>query len=212
MSTKHKIQQISKITDTVFTISLDRNGLEFEPGANVVIKGKPYSISSSPTDDNIRLLVRKMDNGRVSNYLFNQNLNNEIEIEDVFNYFHPGKNCSRGQYVYIATGVGISPFLSALKFYEHVPFMLCYGVRTRKEIFDPQAFEYVPYQNIAISRDENEHGPKRITDPWILQGIPIDKDFKYYLCGVDDMINEVSSHLIKRGIEVSQIASELFFM
>jgi len=212
MKTTHRVQEVSKITDNVFTVSFERNGIDFEPGANVVIKGRPYSISSSPTDDNIRLLVRKMDNGRVSNYLFDQKLDNEIEVEEVFNYFHPGKDCSRGQYVYFATGVGISPFLSALKFYKHVPFMLCYGVRTRKEIVDPQAFKYVPYQNIAISRDENEQGPKRITDPYILTGIPIDKDFKYFLCGVDEMINEVSSHLIQRGIRVDQIASELFFM
>ena len=214
MQTKHKVLDVTKYSASAFTITMERNKLQFEPGACVAIKGKPYSIASSPNDAYIKLFIRKIDGGQVSTYLSNQTYGDIVEITDTFNYFYPGRDCDDGRYVFVATGVGISPFLSALNFYTHKPCVLCYGVRTYEEIIDPNVFKHIHKTHITISRDPNISPkiPKRITDLRILKYIPISKRHKYFLCGVSEMIDDVSNYLTNKGVNTSQIISELFFV
>jgi len=212
---KHKITEIIEYSETIFTISFERNNIEFIPGACVSIKGKPYSIASSPKDSRIQLCVRRLDNGRVSGYLHSLTVGDEIEVDEVFNYFKPGADCEDGKFIYFATGVGISPFLSALRYYKDIkPKAVYYGGRTYKELVGfASIITRSPNTYYALSRrDDGFLAPKHINEPEVLETIVIDPEFKYYLCGVDAMINEISTYLMSKGVRSDQIISELFFM
>ena len=209
MST-HKIISKQFISDTAFVLKFERNDISFEPGACVSIKNRPYSIASSASDEYIMLLVRKI--GEVSTYLSELSPDDEIVVQDTFNYFNPGKGMRDGEYVYIATGVGVAPFLSAFKSYQHKPYMTAYGIRESKDLIEDLLISSMSHRLVVAVSREDGYAAKRVTDASVLNQIPLKDNFTYYLCGVDGMIDQVSDHLIHNGVEVTNVKSELFFM
>lgn len=214
---QHIITMIGKIASDVLYIACDRNGLQFEPGNCVEIINpisqikRSYSIASSPNNcDTLEFYIRVFPSETgVSQYLTTLKRGSVLDLGEVFGYFYPGKECEDKKYVYIATGTGIAPFASAMEFYKHKPLMLLYGARTTETLLEPWRWQDMGIDcRFAISQEKTIY-PKRITE--YLKDLPIDPSIKYYLCGIDSMIDEVSSYLIERGVSWNQIQTEQFY-
>ena len=204
----HKILNVVEYAPNHYEISLSKNNIEYKPGACVTIYNKPYSLCSSPNDDYLRILVKKIINGNASTKLCELKTNDEIEITEIFNYFYPG---TAKYYCYIATGTGISPFISALKFYSNKPLLILYGAKTIKELYSLDWLEQNYKVSPATSRENNSRTYNgRITK--LLHLIPINNDITYYLCGLNDMITEISSYLMNNGVSFNYIKQELFYI
>lgn len=210
-SSKHRIISIVEYAPNCFELDLSRKDLDYEPGACVSIFGKTYSLCSSPTknEHGLKLLIRKFPNGKVSEKICKLHYGQYIEIEEVSNYFKPGQ---AEKYCYIATGVGISPFISALKTYKHKPLMVLYGARTKQDLYERVWLKTHFNVKFAVSQDTTKHfgiHKGRVTD--LLDELPIGPDITYYLCGIEGMITDTSKYLMDKGIPFDHIKQELFY-
>jgi ferredoxin-NADP reductase len=212
-----KVSAVSFLSEDVFELVLERDGVEFQPGNCFAIsnsngESRPYSACSGIDEPSLRFVVRRMPGGEVSEWLAGRVPGDEIEISQPFGWFRPGYGGEAGDpSVLIATGTGIAPFLSALRSSPGLKPALClYGVRF---LADAIGLDYLRDRcplRLCISRQEappHHHG--RVTD--LLSEIPRPERTNYYLCGLDAMIDEASQWLQQRGVHFTRIHREVFF-
>ena len=212
-----RVSAVNSLSEGVFELVLDRNGVEFQPGDCFAISNsdgvsRPYSVSSGNREPYLRFVIRRMPNGAVSEWLAARAPEDEIEISAPFGWFRPGFSGEPGTpSVFVATGTGIAPFLSTLRSFPDLELALClYGVRC---LADAIGLDYLRDRcplRLCVSREEAlpyHHG--RITD--LLDEIRRKEETHYYLCGLDAMINEVSEWLEHRGVHFTHIHREVFF-
>ncbi|MCB0482029.1 MAG: 2Fe-2S iron-sulfur cluster binding domain-containing protein [Flavobacteriales bacterium] len=191
---------------------------------------RSYSLSSSPVTDNfLRVAIKQIDGGKFSTFA-----NQDLKVGDVLESMAPMggffteliKNQSK-HYVFFAAGSGITPVISiiktALAIEENSTVTLVYGNKSadhtiyRDELNElaknyPNRF----YLNYVLSREAS-------SDPMQNGRISANKceeltsnDAKlyagsdYFLCGPKAMIDEISEHLMTKGIEKKRIHFELF--
>lgn len=143
---------ISETSDTV-TIVLDRpsddsKAFDYKSGqyltVEVNINGNPerraYSLSSSPAESALQFTVKRVEGGKVSNYL-----NSEVKVGDTLTVFPPeGKFVALPEadktkdHYFVAAGSGITPVMSMIKTLleeeERSSLYLLYGSKTEENI------------------------------------------------------------------------------
>ena len=211
------VRSVEWYTDTLFDLRLERPDVTFQPGDCIPLyttdgmMSRPYSLASGIHDDEWRFLIRCMAGGQVSPYLGRLRPGDQVLGGVPFGWFRPGRHHDTHPPVFIATGTGIAPFLSALRsFPERPPLHCLHGVRRRRDAVDYDWLaRHCPVQ-LTVSREHHHdahHG--RVTD--LLPKIPLSPDTHYYLCGLDAMIVEVGSWLESRGVPRTSIHCECFF-
>jgi len=201
----------------IFELEIQSPGFSFQPGDCVAIfaangqASRPYSIASPPGQNSLRFVIRRMPGGEVSDYLAGLTPGSLIKISPPFGWFRPGEKAENAPFVFVATGTGISPFLSYLRAPAPLPpLQLFYGVRQQEDLVEPSFLAQRAPLFLAISRERVHntfHG--RITG--MLDKMIIHPNAHYYLCGIDDMIDEVTIHLEAKGIPTRHIHRECFF-
>jgi len=212
-----KVRAVNFLSEGVFELVLDRNGLEFQPGDCVAISNsegvsRPYSVSSGNREPYLRFVVRRVPGGAVSGWLAARVPSDEIELSAPFGWFRPGYGGEPGDpSVLIATGTGIAPFLSALRsFPDLYPAICLYGVRSLADAVGLDDLRDRCPLRLCVSREAapgHHHG--RVTD--LLGEVPRRQRTDYYLCGLDTMIDEVSQWLQRHGVHSTHIHREVFF-
>ncbi|MDT8445196.1 MAG: FAD-binding oxidoreductase, partial [Desulfuromonadales bacterium] len=203
--------------DDLFELQLERGDIPFEPGACMALfndneDSRPYSISAGTQENILRFLIRRVPNGRVSDWLAQRKPGDTVQTSDPFGWFRPGRSAPTGERcVFIATGTGIAPFLSHLRSSPAQPPELClYGVRQVADTFALDTLKQLRNFRLAVSRDSgHNHFHGRVTG--LFEQIPLDEDIHYYLCGLDTMIEETSQWLEASGIDYTHIHREIFF-
>lgn len=208
----HKVIDKTFYSNTSFSLTLEKNNIEYTPGSCAVMFGKSYSFCSSPNNnDEIKFLIRRFENGNASSKLSNLKTGDFVEVEDTFTYFYPGQTDQ--PYCYIATGTGISPFISALTTYNTKPQAILYGAKTYDDLyFKMKLNNYCDHIHYAVSQPAfiDNRFPLRVTD--ILDKLPISDNIIYYICGIEGMITDVTKFLSDKGISYKNIQQELFYM
>jgi ferredoxin-NADP reductase len=211
------VNAVDFVSKDLFQLVLERDGVDFQPGDCFAISNsngvsRPYSASSGNSEPHLRFIVRRMPNGRVSEWLAARAPGDEVDISLPFGWFRPGCNGAAGEpCVLVASGTGIAPFLSALRSLPDLQPLIClYGVRC---LADAVGLDYLRDRcplRLCVSRENappHHHG--RVTD--LLSEIPILERTNYYLCGLDAMVNEVSQWLERHGVHFTRIHREVFF-
>ena len=212
---KHKILNTHHSKSGIIELILERKDVLFKPGDCMVIssndaKSRPYSICSGINDNFLSFLIRRIENGQVSNYLSNLKKNDQLLISEPFGWFSPLKNNRNQKNILFATGTGIAPFLSYLKSYpNNPPDSLFYGVRKKDDLFGLNNFAMIKNLYISISKEESKYHNGRITENF--SHIPLSKNNNYYCCGRESMINDVRIFLKTKGISKNKIFNEVFF-
>jgi len=215
---EHKITLTGYASPTVYYIACERHDVEYTPGNCMDITNpstgnkRPYSIASSPKNKkNLEFYIRVFDtspNG-ISKYLSTLKRGDSVDLSDPFGFFTPGKDCEDGKYIYMATGTGIAPFLSALDTYKHSPYAILYGAKTERNLLEGWRLTMDYNCKIAISQEHSKY-PKHVSS--YFNELPTeDKKMKYYLCGLDAMIDEASAFLTSKGVTYDQIQTEQFY-
>lgn len=233
------VEKVEKVSDSIYELFLVRDDLEYKVGNCVSIYGpdgqstRPYSFSSSPNDKFISFLIKRFPDGYVSTYLTSLKQGDRIKISNPFGWFNPG---SMPNSVFLATGTGISPFISAIRNKINYPKKFYYGCRTINDIIS--LIDIIPDLKISLSKVDpmissisnalnnlEEHAsrlgnklatyaPERITQRFKveLENWPESfKDCHFYLCGLDSMIVDCIDILTKNGVELDRIHHETFF-
>ncbi len=190
---------------------------------------RSYSICSSPLENEWRVAIKKVPEGRFSSYA-NEALQvgEELEVMPPMGRFytelHPE---NKKLYVTFAAGSGITPVLSIIKTIlmtePQSEVYLIYGNRGRNSIIFKEEIEglkdkYLDRLSVyhILSR---EHGDSDIlfgridkekTTLFLQKIIPAAQVDEYFICGPEEMIFGVKEALVEGGVEADKIHYELF--
>jgi len=237
-----KIKNIRKETGDCVSVCFEipdawKEEFHFRQGQNITIKTiigdeeirRSYSICSSPLDNELRIAVKKLTNGKFSSYA-NQHLkkNNTIDVLPPTGQFFTELNPSnKKNYLAFAAGSGITPVISIIKatlaIEKQSSFLLVYGNRNRGSIIFKEELEAL--KNRYMDRFSIHHILSRErTDTPLNQGridtekcnalfkTLIDPEMinEFFICGPEEMIFSIKNFLESQGIEKRKIHYELF--
>jgi ring-1,2-phenylacetyl-CoA epoxidase subunit PaaE len=209
----------------------------FRQGQNITIRSRTggeeirrsYSICSSPLDNELRIAVKKVPEGRFSGYANEQLLaGQELEVLPPTGKFYTELDPTQQKnYLAFAAGSGITPVLSLIKATLAIEpksrFTLVYGNRSRATIIFKDALEAL--KDRYIDRFALHHILSRETmDASLNQGridagkclelgeklIDPKKMDEVFICGPGEMIFTIKDWLEKNGVDKKKIHFELF--
>jgi ferredoxin--NADP+ reductase len=212
------VEKVIYHTREIFELQLSRHNHKYLPGQYLSLFSnesdvcREYSIASGINESWFGFIIKHLAGGKVTEFLYQLQSRDTIQTSLPAGSFRPGFEHGKGDFIFIATGTGIAPFLSYLKSYpQKPPLKLLYGVRYLQDAIGyPDLFKLCSLQ-LAISREKikgHHHG--RLTN--LLKTLPLLQNIHYYLCGLDTMIQEVSDWLHHHGIDLSHIHHEIFVL
>jgi ferredoxin-NADP reductase len=226
-----RVQRIFEETPETKSFSLDVAGepLEFEPGqfVNVTVETpgnkrfrRAYSIASSPLDPELLLTVKRIEIGRLSEYLCHALApGDSLNIRGPYGRFVLHQDVQ--ELVFIAAGSGIVPFRSMWRYVRQT--------RSRQNIsllYASKSARYVIYRNeldalgqagyrvvhtFTRNDDPSWTGYSRRIDPDMLVEFvqQFSKKF-FYVCGPPEFCDCIVSDLIGLRVERQNIKTEKY--
>ncbi len=229
---KEKVQIAPDIYDFIF---VPKRKLAFAPGQYMAwtlghhdpdSRGnrRYFTLASSPTEDTLRVGVKYAPRGSsFKQALLALDGNQEIVAAQVAGDFvlptDPRQKC-----VFIAGGIGVTPFRSMIKFlldtHQRRPIVLFYANRSAQEIvykdvFD-QAQRELGIKTIYTITDERTLPPfwkgrvGRITPQMIQAEVPDYLRCMFYISGPQSMVNSFQTILAQLGVSESRIKTDFF--
>ena len=190
---------------------------------------RTYSICSAPSDQMLRVAVKKVDGGVFSTYA-NEVLKAGEHLEvmpPVCKFYTELDPAQRKNYVAFAAGSGITPVLSIIKTTLQTEplssFTLVYGNRSRNSIIFKEELEALKDKFIdrfriyhVLSREQTDapinHGridPEKL-DLLFEKLIDLKTTDDYFLCGPEELIFCIRNYLTGKGFPENHIHFELF--
>ena len=196
--------------------------IRFLEGQYIDVIGKngrrSYSIASTSMDDEISLLIKKIEKGVLSEYWFN-----DAKIEDLLRLEGPKgtfflRDTSKAL-VFLATGTGIAPIISILNsldsdqsFKQNKYIKLYWGNRTSKDfVWKPEFVNLKVEFNPVVSRfDEKWQGKTGYIQDVALSEMVNTDEVNVYACGSNEMINTAKKSFVNEGLNEKWFHSEIF--
>jgi len=223
-----RIDSLHYLTTDVINIVLrlpPNSGFLYLPGQYIDVIGKTgvrrsYSIANAPrTDGKIELQIRKVKNGVLSNYWFNEVKENDfLRIEGPLGTFFL-RNILPTYIVFLATGTGIAPIKAMLEYFDAQPHLVAHkiiyvywGGRAEQDIYWRPEFSNIDIRfYLALSRsDEQWLGRQGYIQNVLLEDkIPLE-DSVIYACGAEKMIHSSAQLLIEHGLDPKNFYSDAF--
>lgn len=222
-----KLVKKTYLTKDIVLLDFECPSFEFESGQFITVKipfndaqiDRSYSLASSSNCAGIfSLCVKIVPEGIGSNFLANLQLSEQISFDGPLGSFVLSKSTSSKDLLFVATGVGLAPFLSMLTDFftekEQRQVYLYFGVRYEEDLF------YVDFLEELASKNQNFHLFITISQPsetWTgLKGrvtehlFRIDNSAEAYICGNGDMVKDVYLLLRKLGFDTKTLHVEQF--
>ena len=212
------VNRLERATEVV--LAPKKGMFRFEPGqfAFVTIdadgfrEAHPFTISSGATEDGLRFTMKALGDytRRVRDSLA---AGADVNVEGPYGRFNPLSGPAKQ--VWVAGGIGITPFLSALRTMapgHGKTVRLYYCVRTAREalFFEELEARAAELGGVTITRLDSDTGARidaaKIADD--VGGSP--EEWSYYFCGPKPMIAAVSNGLTKQGVSARRIRKEEF--
>ncbi len=226
-----EILDIKSLTPTVksFVLSVP-DEFSFEPGQFVTIfiktpmgtiERRSYSIANSVHQKGrIELCIDKVENGRVSPLLHDMHIGTKFNAQGPLGVFILEENAKNKDNIFIATGSGITPFVSMIPYLlqqTDKKVILLDGYKHENEVLYKNVFDSLKkkYKNFEhhtiISRpSENHKGNTGRVQQLIEKHVPSDFSGDFYLCGLFEMIKDVGQLLAKRNVVSKRIIFERY--
>jgi ring-1,2-phenylacetyl-CoA epoxidase subunit PaaE len=223
-NTKYKTLTISKLVkETADTVSVyfnptDKLFYDYEAGQQLTVRVKVqgrnhdrcFSISSTPTDDFLRITVKLK--GEVSHWLYN-----DAKVGDTIESLFPVGDFTIGSleklnnnYVMIAGGSGITPIYSmirdVLQQNSNSKIVLLYANKSEDSIIFKDEINTLAKQFTNLKVQYFLSGQKRIG----AEDLAINTGAHYYVCGPDGLKDSVFGILKSSGVNKYNIHTEHF--
>ncbi|WP_087016415.1 hybrid-cluster NAD(P)-dependent oxidoreductase [Thaumasiovibrio subtropicus] len=232
---------VDKFHETADTVSIKLADLseslcfEFKAGQfislGVEIDGKmafrAYSLSSLSGDDYLQLTIKRVDGGKVSNYLLDQLL-----IGDTVQALPPAGdfNCidhpplvveGQQKALLISAGCGITPVFAMAKQWLHnasgVDVTFLHIARSQSETIYLDELEtyHAAYADFNLAlllkhRGETSYPEGRLNATWLQVLVPDFKQRTVYLCGPNPFMQDVQGYLSELGFDMANFFQESF--
>lgn len=231
---KYQVSEIIKESGNIVTVKLaSKYGkvFDYQPGQFLYVKIKdknitsdqhPFTISSSPAQkDFISFTAKEL--GDYTNNLKNVSVSSEAIISGPYGIFSYKHHKSLGKLCFIAGGIGITPFLSMIRFMQKEDklkeVVLLLGVSKTDELIcfnelQRAAKEMTNLKIIPIvSGDDSYSGEKGFIDTEkIKKYLPILTEYDFYICGPPVMLDLEIKNLKGLGVSKDRIHFERFSM
>jgi len=223
------VLKTKELTPSVRSIDLSvPEDFKFDAGQYVSIviddNGKKiarsYSIASDPKLKHIELCVKKVENGPASCFLHRIKPGDKIRTIGPAGVFTLADK-TESDVVFISTGTGITPFRSMI--YELLSsnfknkIYILSGFRYENEVLYKDEFEELKKGNDNLQNYEivsqptpNYNGEKGKVQDLIKKYIPENFSGRFFICGLTDMIDDVSEFLISSGTPKQKIHFEKY--
>jgi ring-1,2-phenylacetyl-CoA epoxidase subunit PaaE len=237
-----KVREVRPETADCVSVSLEvpqdlSETFRFAPGQYLTFRRhfedadvrRSYSICASPRDGELRVAIKKVEEGKFSTYA-----NVELKAGDVLDVMPPmgrftpkKKDIAHKEYLAFAAGSGITPIMSIMKaVLEDEPgcsFTLIYGNRSRNTIIFREAIEAL--KNIYMERLRVYHVLSReYMDVPLFSGrisgekcadfckslVDVSTVDEAFVCGPEEMILSVRNKLTDLGMPIESVHIELF--
>uniref|UniRef100_Q31EZ0 Oxidoreductase with ferredoxin and FAD/NAD-binding domains n=1 Tax=Hydrogenovibrio crunogenus (strain DSM 25203 / XCL-2) TaxID=317025 RepID=Q31EZ0_HYDCU len=179
---------------------------------------RSYSIASTSSQKEITLLIKRFENGKMSDYWFNQAKENDLlRIEGPKGTFF--LRDTSGSLVFLATGTGIAPIISILEsldtnedFKQEQDISVYWGNRYPEDFFWQPTFERLKIDFVKVCSKQHEiwNGETGYVQNVILAKYSDLAGFTVYACGSNDMIRSAKQQFIKAGLSEKQFYSDAF--
>ena len=237
-----KVKDVRAETAECVSVSLDIPAelselFRFAPGQYLTFRRhfndaeirRSYSICSSPNDGELRVAIKKVEEGKFSTYA-----HGELKAGDVLDVMPPMGNFTskhkketHKEYLAFAAGSGITPIMSIMKtVLENEPdsnFTLVYGNRGKNSIIFREAIEALKNKYMLRLRVYHVLSREYVDVPLFSGRINAEKcaefcktliDVKHtdeaFICGPENMILSVRQQLIDLGMPSGHVHIELF--
>jgi len=211
-----KVRGIRDLTPTAYVLRFDRNGIPFRAGQHILlgkkddIQAREYSIYSAEQEDYFEVLIKEVKEGLVSKQLRNVKPGETLNFENPVGYFVLRNiDIKTSQFLFIASGTGISPFHSFVKSYPGLDYKLLHGIKYASEAYDKETYEKDRLV-ICTSRDDKGDYKGRVTD-YLRENPVVDPDTLCYFCGNNEMIHEAYDILLNQGVPSENLFAEVYF-
>lgn len=189
-----------------------------------------YSVCTSPNDGELRVAVKKVKGGKVSNWL-NEHLKvgDQLDVLPPMGNFYTDLNANNSKnYILFAGGSGITPIISITKSVLEEELkskvVLLYGSFTETEIIFKDKLDEIEevyadrlkcHYILDVPKNETDELHKGImtidkTKTLIDKFVDITADNEYFICGPPGMKENVLEALANLSVEKSRIHIEVF--
>jgi len=226
-SNPYEVVEVRQEAEDIWSLFFKGPHLDYKPGQFMFIQllreGKlssphPFTISSSPTAEQLSITPKKL--GDFTMTIKDTAVGDRAFIDAPYGVFS-FLNYSGGEPVFIAGGIGITPFMSMLRYmYEKKPdhrVTLFWANRSEKNLCFQEELEQMEkempgLQVIPVMSDQPDwEGEKgHIKGPMILNYIETLENKEFYVCGPPAMSRAVVSELKQLSVSPLVIHSELF--
>jgi ring-1,2-phenylacetyl-CoA epoxidase subunit PaaE len=238
---KLRVKNIRNETAESVSIAFDipeelKEKFRFVQGQNITVRifinneeiRRSYSICSSPLENELRIAVKKISDGKFSAYTDELKNNDELEILPPTGKFYTELNPSnKKNYIAFAAGSGITPVISIIKTTlatePQSSFTLIYGNKNRSSIIFKEELEAIKNRYMdrfilhhIFSREKTDaainHGriSEEKCDELNNKLVNIKNEDEFFLCGPEQMIFSIKDWLEKNGVDKRKIHYELF--
>ena len=213
-----QINPMERATEVV--LKAQKNSIDFKPGqfAFIEVQGKawnephPFTISSAPTANHLRFTI-KVSGDWTRKVREALEVGTEVLVRGPYGRFDSaiaGKN-----QVWIAGGIGVTPFLSTIRAMDkgddrNVTFV--YATRNKDEALfldeiQKQANDLGNFRVISLLSDEGNFANIDVLKDTLDQPLT---DYDYFMCGPKPMIDGLMKDLKASGVQRRRIHTEAF--
>jgi len=212
----HKIVNLINLSEGNYILCLEKKNVIFNAGQffslgvpNTLIN-REYSACSGEKDKTIDFLIREVSEGILSKKLRELKIGDEVKLLGPYGNFYLRDFDLNKNYIFIATGTGISPFMSLIKTHPKLKYQLYHGIKFKNDVIknlsETNYYKFVSRENVNLPNYFNG----RITDN-LDKIIKYNKDSFVFLCGNSLMVTEIYDTLIECGFRPENIFTEIFF-
>ena len=201
---------------------------DYKPGQYMMVTIKsgdkelmhPFSISSSPTEQDFIEFTKKLTTSEYSTQLRAIKPGDWAHIDGPYGKFTC--ECEYEKSLFLAGGIGITPFYSIIKYCTDYTLpksiMLFYGCRNEQEIAFKQQLDEMQQKNpnLKVIYVLNEPSPAWtgkagfVTADLIRQEVPDFQDRVFYACGPPGMVAAMQKLVATLGLPEEQLKLESF--
>ncbi len=193
--------------------------VSFEETVNGESITRAYSIASPPGGNRFELCLNRVENGRLSPYLFSMHPGDTVEMRGPFGTFlFRDPPCDS---LLVATGTGIAPFRamlqSRLATHQSQQITLLFGVRREESLLYRAEFEELAREHASfrfwptLTRPGPDwKGRTGRVQQHLDEALGPRRDIDVYICGLHQMVDEVRAQLRSMGFDRKKMIYEKY--